>query len=58
MGKTAVAEGLAQRIYKGDVPKSLDGKLYSLDMGALYAGTSHRGEYEEVRIVLLYTCVY
>ncbi|KAI0814981.1 P-loop containing nucleoside triphosphate hydrolase protein [Irpex lacteus] len=47
VGKTAIAEGLAQRIVNRDVPASLIGRLYSLDMGALMAGASHRGEYEE-----------
>lgn len=48
VGKTAIAEGLAQRIIKGDVPESLkDKKLLSLDMGALIAGAKYRGEFEE-----------
>lgn len=47
VGKTAIAEGLAQRIVKRDVPASLLGRLYSLDMGALMAGAKYRGEYEE-----------
>ncbi len=48
VGKTAIAEGLAQRIIKGDVPESLKGKkLLSLDMGALIAGAKYRGEFEE-----------
>jgi ATP-dependent Clp protease ATP-binding subunit ClpB len=48
VGKTAIAEGLAQRIIKGDVPESLkDRKLVSLDMGALIAGAKYRGEFEE-----------
>ena len=48
VGKTAIAEGLAQRILKGDVPASLkDRKIFSLDMGALVAGAKYRGEFEE-----------
>jgi ATP-dependent Clp protease ATP-binding subunit ClpB len=48
VGKTAIAEGLATRIVKGDVPESLkDKKLLSLDMGALIAGAKYRGEFEE-----------
>ena len=48
VGKTAIAEGLAQRIAAGDVPQGLkDRKLYSLDMGSLVAGAKFRGEFEE-----------
>ena len=48
VGKTAIAEGLAQRIVKGDVPASLQDKtIFSLDMGALIAGAKYRGEFEE-----------
>ena len=47
-GKTAIAEGLAHRIVKGDVPENLQNKtLYSLDMGALIAGAKYKGEFEE-----------
>ncbi len=48
VGKTAIADGLAIRIMKGDVPENLkDRKLFSLDMGALVAGAKYRGEFEE-----------
>ena len=47
-GKTAIVEGLAQRIVRGDVPENLkDKQLYSLDMGALLAGAKYKGEFEE-----------
>ncbi len=48
VGKTAIAEGLAHRIVKGDVPENLKNKtIYSLDMGALIAGAKYKGEFEE-----------
>lgn len=48
VGKTAIAEGLAQRIVRGDVPDNLkDRKVFSLDMGSLVAGAKYRGEFEE-----------
>ena len=48
VGKTAIAEGLAIRIMRGDVPDSLKNrKLFSLDIGALIAGAKYRGEFEE-----------
>ena len=48
VGKTAIAEGIAQRILKGDVPENLKDKtIFSLDMGALIAGAKYRGEFEE-----------
>ena len=48
VGKTAIAEGLAKRITDGDVPEVLkNGVIFSLDMGALLAGTRYRGDFEE-----------
>ena len=48
VGKTAIVEGLAQRIVAGDVPETLDGKqVYTLDLGALVAGSRYRGDFEE-----------
>jgi len=48
VGKTAIAEGLAQRIISGDVPETLKNRrLMSLDMGALVAGAKYKGEFEE-----------
>lgn len=48
VGKTAIVEGLAQRIIKGDIPNSLKGKIiWELDLGALVAGAKYRGEFEE-----------
>src|SRR5438045_934423 len=53
VGKSAIAEGLAQRIVNRDVPASLFARLFSLDMGALMAGAKYKGEYEErVKAVL------
>lgn len=54
VGKTAVVEGLAQRIVQGDVPKNLEGKqVYSLDIGNLVAGTRFRGDFEEKMKLIL-----
>src|SRR5690606_34693718 len=48
VGKTAIAEGIAHRIIKGDAPENLESKLeFSLDMGALIAGAKYKGEFEE-----------
>ena len=48
VGKTAIVEGLANKIYKKEVPEILNGsKIYSLDMGMLIAGTRYRGDFEE-----------
>lgn len=56
VGKTAVAEALAQRIVEKDVPASLSGRVYALDMGALIAGTTSRGDYEEVCATRIAVC--
>jgi ATP-dependent Clp protease ATP-binding subunit ClpB len=47
VGKTAIVEGIAQRIVRGDIPNNLHCKIISLDMGALIAGAKYRGEFEE-----------
>jgi ATP-dependent Clp protease ATP-binding subunit ClpB len=48
VGKTAIAEGLAHRIIRGDVPENLKSKkIFSLDMGALVAGAKYKGQFEE-----------
>ena len=47
VGKTAIVEGLAQRIVRGDIPQNLDCHVFSLDMGLLIAGAKYRGEFEE-----------
>jgi len=47
VGKTAIVEGLAQRIVRGDIPSNLNCRLFSLDVGALIAGAKYRGEFEE-----------
>src|SRR3989441_13040979 len=48
VGKTAIVEGLATKIIKGDVPETLNGKqIYTLDLGALIAGSRYRGDFEE-----------
>jgi ATP-dependent Clp protease ATP-binding subunit ClpB len=47
VGKTAIVEGIAQRIVRGDIPSNLNCRIISLDMGALVAGAKYRGEFEE-----------
>ena len=54
VGKSAIAEGLAQRIVNRDVPASLIGRVFALGLGSLTAGASHKGEYEE-RVVSLFS---
>ena len=58
VGKTAIVEGLAQRIVRGDVPEGLkDKRIVTLDMGALVAGAKYRGEFEErLKAVLKEDC--
>ena len=56
MGKTAVAEKLAQRIAQGDVPDSLQAELWSLDLGLLIAGAKYQGEFEERLKAVLKEC--
>ena len=57
-GKTAIAEGLAQRIVRGDVPENLKSKqIYSLDMGALVAGAMYKGEFGIDNLNILSICL-
>ena len=60
VGKTAVVEGLAQKINAGDVPETLKGKqVYSLDLGSMVAGSRYRGDFEErLKKVLKEIAVY